>query len=162
MRDVELLVRFFAFDRFLPRHVGNLKPLLDMTCEGLNRDWADQEAQIRQRGSDCEYAVDSTLAVFGDNAFRRWNHDRYERPFNRAVYDVMTFYGKDRVVADAMRAHAPRLRENEHSGNVRAGAPQLRKLDSVAPSHRSRRTRHREAGHSEQAGALQAEEGAFL
>jgi hypothetical protein len=109
MRDVELLVRFFAFDRFLPTHYGNLKPLLDTTCARLNEDWADEHDRIERRARECERAIDATLAVFGDHAFRRWSHDRYERPFNRAVYDVMVFYAKDPEVAELMVTNGPQV-----------------------------------------------------
>ena len=106
MRDVELLVRFFAFDRFLPDHFGNLKPLLDLTCESLNSFWASEEEQIRTQASRCEQAIRATMEIFKGHAFRRWNEGRYERPFNRAVFDVMTFYAKDPAVASAMTGKA--------------------------------------------------------
>lgn len=102
MRDVELLVRFFAFDRFLPEHHGNLKPLLDLTCAELNAEWSAKAERIVASARECEGAIEATLTVFKDKAFRRWNTDEYERPFNRAIYDVMVFYAKDPAVADAM------------------------------------------------------------
>ncbi len=106
MRDVELLVRFFAFDGFLPQHFGNLKPLLDLTCEKLNAAWPEDEDTIREKAKDCEGAVKAVLTIFDEHAFRRWNDGRYERPFNRAVFDAMTFYAKDRDVAQSMMDNA--------------------------------------------------------
>lgn len=103
MRDVELLVRFFAFNYFLPRYVGNLKPLLDQTCDALNQQWPNAEARIRAEAENCREAISATVDVFEDAAFRRWSGTVFERPFNRAVFDVMTFYGKDGNVRDAMR-----------------------------------------------------------
>jgi hypothetical protein len=55
----ELLVRFFAYDRFLPEHYGNLKPLLDTTCAQLNRAWAQERMNLEQRASDCERAFEA-------------------------------------------------------------------------------------------------------
>jgi hypothetical protein len=103
MRDVELLVRYFAFDRFLPSHFGNLKPLLDRTCESLNSAWEDEAEAIKESARGCEEAIQAIQGVFGKDAFRRWNEVRFERPFNRAVYDVMLFYAKHQNVAEAMR-----------------------------------------------------------
>jgi Protein of unknown function DUF262 len=104
MRDVELLVRYFAFDRFLPEHSGNLKPLLDLTCEALNEAWPREEGSIKGLATACERAIEVTLEVFGENAFRRWRDDRYERPYNRAVFDAMVFYAKDGEVTAGMLA----------------------------------------------------------
>jgi Protein of unknown function DUF262 len=105
MRDVELLVRFFAFDYFLPRYTGNLKPFLDGACETLNAQWTSLSTEIEDRASACETAIMTTLEVFGDAAFRRWNQEAYERPFNRAVYDVMTYYFKGPAIAKAAVAN---------------------------------------------------------
>jgi hypothetical protein len=105
MRDVELLVRFFAFDSYLPGYTGNLKPLLDTTCEDLNLKWPTQEARIRASAKACEAGIRTTMTVFGANAFRRYSGHGYERPFNRAVYDVVMFYFKDASVRAAAEEH---------------------------------------------------------
>ncbi|MBG6069179.1 DUF262 domain-containing protein [Micromonospora ureilytica] len=102
MRDVELLVRFYAFSYFLPSYVGNLKPLLDRTCEILNKRWDSDGDQLRFDAESCRFAIAITVNIFGANAFRRWNQTAYERPFNRAVFDVMVFYGRDPAVRAAM------------------------------------------------------------
>lgn len=102
MRDVEVLVRFYAFQRFLPEYTGALKPLLDLTCERLNASWHVEQEGITADADACERAISATFEAFGDNAFRRWNEDHYERPFNRAIFDVMTYYAADEGVARRM------------------------------------------------------------
>ncbi len=113
MRDVELLVRYFGFHNFLPDYSGNLKPFLDTTCERLNLSWKSDESLIRASAEDCANAISSTLQIFGEDAFRRWNPSakRYERPFNRAVFDVMTFYFRDHEVASQATENATAVRE---------------------------------------------------
>jgi hypothetical protein len=104
MRDVEILVRYFAFIRFLPEYIGNLSPLLDLTCQRLNRDWIDSKDGILADADACREAIRVTYEVFGENAFRRWSGRSFEAPFNRAVFDVMTFYAREESVRDGMLA----------------------------------------------------------
>jgi hypothetical protein len=105
MRDVELLVRYFAFDRFLGDYAGQLKPFLDLTCSRLNDQWAEDEAGIRTDADRCVSAIEATESIFGNGAFKRWTGQRWESRFNRAVFDVMTYYFKDRQLAEAAREH---------------------------------------------------------
>jgi Protein of unknown function DUF262 len=95
MRDVEILVRFFGFARFLNRYDGNLKAFLDLTCHELNAAWPREHDAIGNAADACDSAIRATEAVFGANAFRRWNGQRYEGRFNRAVFDVMVYYFTD-------------------------------------------------------------------
>jgi hypothetical protein len=110
MRDVELLVRFFAFARFLAHYEGNLKKFLDETCRELNRVFAEEQAGIEADAAHCEDAIRATQSIFGRNAFRRWNGERYEGRFNRAVFDVMVFYFRNPDVAAAAENNAEAVR----------------------------------------------------
>ncbi len=101
MRDVELVVRFFAFDQFLADYAGNLKKFLDDTCKRLNARWADQQHQLREVAGTLDAAIAATFAVFDEFSFRRWNGRRFESYFNRAVFDVMTYFFKHPKVARA-------------------------------------------------------------
>lgn len=100
MRDVEILIRFFGFSLFLSDYRGNLKAFLDETCRALNATWAESEAEVVALAAACENAIQTAQAVFGEFAFRRWNGETYERRFNRAVFDVMTYYFKDERIAE--------------------------------------------------------------
>ena len=92
MRDVEVLIRFYAFQRFLYQYDGNLKAFLDRTCLELNQTWDERGNSIRALADVFDRALETTFDVFGDDAFRRWSGDRFEGRFNRAVFDVMTYY----------------------------------------------------------------------
>jgi hypothetical protein len=102
MRDAELLVRYYAFRNFFTDYRGNMKAFLDDTCERLNLRWALHEASIRAQLSDLNSAFTTTFEIFGvESAFRKWDGKTYERRANRAVYDIMTHYFSDPVVAGA-------------------------------------------------------------
>jgi hypothetical protein len=101
MRDVELLVRYFGFARFIEEYRGNLKAFLDMTCERLNSAWDEEEEEIRREAERCDAAIETTRKIFGEDAFRRYTDGAYEGRFNRAVFDAMVFYFRDAQVAKA-------------------------------------------------------------
>jgi Protein of unknown function DUF262 len=92
MRDVELLIRFFAFAFYLQDYNGNLKQFLDSTCQILNECWDTEKEAIFEAADHCDAAIETTLSIFGKTAFRRFSPDNERAPFNRAVFDVMTFY----------------------------------------------------------------------
>ncbi|GMU40902.1 MAG: hypothetical protein AMXMBFR23_17680 [Chloroflexota bacterium] len=107
MRDVELLIRYFAFTFFLGDYRGNLKKFLDDACDHLNKRWNRDEDSIREELSRLDRAIEGTFVVFGDDAFMRWGGSDYEGRFNRAVFDIMVYYFKDpAVVRSAVRRKA--------------------------------------------------------
>jgi hypothetical protein len=116
MRDVEILVRYFAFALFLEQYRGNLKAFLDLTCRELNARWEAEQDSIERQADVCDLAIVATEAIFGENAFRRWTGGRYEGRFNRAVFDVMVFYLRDPAVAATA---------TERAGEVQAAYEQL-------------------------------------
>jgi hypothetical protein len=99
MRDVELLIRFIAFGRYLDTYAGNLKEFLDLACLRLNERWATESGSIEEEATGCELAIAATIRVFGNGAFRRWTGEHWERTFNRAVFDAETFYFRDAEIA---------------------------------------------------------------
>lgn len=50
------------------------------------------QPEIRGELLDFEAAVETSYKIFGDHAFRKWTSGSYERLFNRAIFDVMTYY----------------------------------------------------------------------
>jgi hypothetical protein len=104
MRDVEILLRFFAFSEYLEEYSGNLKHFLDETVERINQRWDQGEDEsIRRIAVECELAIEATFEAFGTQAFYRWSRGRYEGRFNRAVFDIMTFYFKNPSVRTLLR-----------------------------------------------------------
>ena len=92
MRDIELLVRFFAFKNFAGQYAGNLKDFLDMTCEKLNANWKKNAPTIHRQALEFEAAVDVAFQIFEGDPFRKWDDGKYETRFNRAIFDVVLYF----------------------------------------------------------------------
>jgi hypothetical protein len=92
MRDVELVVRYYAFRNFLANYTGDLKAFLDETCEVLNKNWDKNEVILKKQASELEKAIEITEQIFGKYAFRKWNGTQFEKVFNRAIFDIMVYY----------------------------------------------------------------------
>lgn len=104
MRDVELLVRFIAFQFFLSQYSGNLKKFLDDTCDQLNGAWGERSSEIENAASNCNSAIDVTREIFGPDAFHRHSAAGYENRFNRTVFDIMAFYfSQPQIAQEALK-----------------------------------------------------------
>ncbi|MBN7786924.1 DUF262 domain-containing protein [Ponticoccus gilvus] len=90
MKDVEIAVRFMAFhDRSVP-YKGNLKVFLDEYCKLRNKDF--EENQKIEELDTLELAIRCGLKEFSTKNFSRKflpKERRYERPFNRAIFDCL-------------------------------------------------------------------------
>lgn len=107
MRDAELLTRWFAFAHYAPNYAGDLKSFLDRTCETLNVEWDDRQEQLRSELLEFEAAIETTYEIFGPHAFRKWTPGAYERLFNRAIFDIITYFFARQDVRVAATAAAP-------------------------------------------------------
>ena len=93
MRDVELLVRYYAYKNFITDYSGGLKDFLDETCKKLNARWRQLEPSINDQAVQLEKAISATFKIFGNGlGFRKWDGENFERRFNRAVFDIMVYY----------------------------------------------------------------------
>jgi len=107
MRDVELFVRFMAFQYALQKYSGNLKRFLDDECEELNKQWPTQETTILEKAAQMEEAIGAAYEVFDDDAFRKWDGVQYENRFNKAVFDIVVYYfARERVRKRALAKKA--------------------------------------------------------
>jgi hypothetical protein len=90
MRDVELVVRYFAFELFLPTYRGNLKGFLDKTCDDLNKQWQSMEPKLRDVAAQMDVVIRAATKIFShQHVFRKWDGSRFESQLNRAVFDVI-------------------------------------------------------------------------
>jgi hypothetical protein len=92
MRDVELVLRFFAYRIFAREYSGDLKKFLDETTKKLNINWESRSEDLQSVALDLDQALITTESIFGKDQFRKWNGSNYERRINRAVFDIMTYY----------------------------------------------------------------------
>ncbi len=101
MRDVEIVVRYFAFKNYIERYTGNLKEFLDNTCEELNKVWRSDNSEIIQQANELNSAINATYEIFGDNAFYKFSDGEYSGIFNRPVFDLMTYFFSISEIRDA-------------------------------------------------------------
>ena len=106
MRDVELLVRYYAFRNFLPEYTGSLKAFLDGTCKVLNQEWDHRKSELESQAREFELALGATFSIFGANACRKSDGEQYEARLNRAVFDIMVYYFSFVKIRDAAVAKA--------------------------------------------------------
>lgn len=109
MRDAELVIRYFAFRNYLSEYTGNLSPLFDSTTKKLNEVWVTDQAFITNQASDLTEAIKAVIAIFGANAFRKWNGTSYERPMNRAIFDVMVLFMDKQPIREAAVAEKEKV-----------------------------------------------------
>lgn len=102
MRDSELVLRFIAFDTKLPEYQGDFKAFLDDTTRRFELDWKKGEAEAKQAFERLDLALGVAAHLFGDDAFKKWLGDRYERVINRALFDAVTRFFADKPVAAAI------------------------------------------------------------
>ena len=93
MRDVELIIRYFSFRNLLGNYRGNMKDFLDKACAFFNADWSKQKALLIQQLVELDEAHKTIMAAFRSEApdynYGKWVGDRFERRFNRAIFDVL-------------------------------------------------------------------------
>jgi hypothetical protein len=101
MRDVEIVVRYFAFKFFLEEYSGSLKEFLDDSCSKLNKKWGNEETLIRKQAEELNNAIIHTYHIFDKNAFSKFDDDDFTHIFNRPVFDMMTYYFSFTEIRDA-------------------------------------------------------------
>lgn len=95
MRDMEIATRYLAYRKFAGGYSGNMKKVLDETSDFYAKSFEVQAGTLDAEWQSFEDAMALTKEVFGDDAFKSGSQGKYQRSFNRAVLDVMTFYFSD-------------------------------------------------------------------
>lgn len=103
MRDIELVVRFFAFKYFINDYNGNLKKFFDETVNSLNQCWSKQERNIVQHAESLNQAISLGFDIFEGKPFRKWKNSAFDTRFNRAIYDIMVYYFSNNSIFEAAR-----------------------------------------------------------
>jgi hypothetical protein len=89
MIDAEIMVRFLGFHLAPIMYRGNLKVFLDGVCENLNSRWDRESETVMKAAATMEEAIDAAFTIFGeDSACHKWSGSKWERSFNRAIFDV--------------------------------------------------------------------------
>lgn len=109
MRDVELVIRFFAFQNFIEGYSGNLKRFFDQTVQTLNNRWANRSQEIESSANELNNAINYTHSIFGENSFKKWKNSNYQGRFNRAVFDIMVYYFSNPNIRNLCDKYKPEL-----------------------------------------------------
>jgi len=104
MRDVELVLRFVAFDKSFTDYKGDLKKFLDETVSFYDAAWDQTLPTLNRSLERLSIALDAANAIFGSDAFKKWNGNKFERRTNRAVFDVVTRYFSDAQIVERAKA----------------------------------------------------------
>lgn len=92
LRDVELLLRLVALQRFSPLYRGNMKAFLDNSMKSLNKDWASERSEIEDLTQQIFQATKTAIRIFGSEVGKKYKGGRYERVLNRALFEVQAYY----------------------------------------------------------------------
>lgn len=93
MRDVELMVRYYAFKYYIKDYNGSLNEFFNETCDKLNQDWATKKEEILKDAQEFENAVSFIYSYFEEDAFKVYftkENTGYFGPFNRPMFDLLT------------------------------------------------------------------------
>ena len=94
MGDVELAVRFLAFQDDSIQYSGDLKRFLDLTCEEYNNQFSSPafSAKCESLLKEMNAGIELGISTFGIDKFcRKYQDGKYETRFNRAVFDVLVY-----------------------------------------------------------------------
>lgn len=98
MRDTELLLRYFSFKNYISIYSGTLKNFLDDTCKKLNSEWNEKKELIKNQLISFEAAHECIASIFKGNQYKKWNGNKYESRFNRAIFDIFVLSFSDEKV----------------------------------------------------------------
>jgi hypothetical protein len=111
MRDSELVLRFIAYDRDLQSYSGNFKEFLDTATRYYENSWDSRRAEVDERLNRLDVSLDTTFSIFGNDSFKKWLGDKYEKVMNRAVFDCVARYFADEDVSRLALSHKQQVIE---------------------------------------------------
>lgn len=96
MRDIELALRYYGYLYNRENYNGNLREFLDDTCKKMNEIWEKEQAKIKMQFKELEKSINFCFDIFErKHAFSKWENGEYNNRFNRALFEVFTFYFSD-------------------------------------------------------------------
>lgn len=105
MRDIELVVRYFAFKYFINDYNGNLKNFFDETVNKLNQSWSNKERNIIQHAEALNQAILLSIDIFDGKPFRKWKNRTFDTRFNRAIFDIMVYYFSNNSIFEVAQSN---------------------------------------------------------
>ena len=121
MRDIELALRYYGYLYNREHYNGNLREFLDDTCKRMNEIWEKEQTKIKMQFTELEKSINFCFDIFGQKqAFSKWENGDYNNRFNRALFEVFTFYFSD-----------TNIRHNINKGQFEQGFRKICETDSV-------------------------------
>lgn len=103
MRDIEIILRYFAFKNFLKSYKDSLKDFLDDSCNLINEDWDVNSQKYIDQLKELENAIVFTKEIFGEkHGFSKYLKGEYTAIFNRTIYDIMVYYFSDSGIRERL------------------------------------------------------------
>ncbi|MCM1125307.1 MAG: DUF262 domain-containing protein [Lachnospiraceae bacterium] len=103
MRDIELALRYYGYLYNRENYNGNLREFLDDTCKKMNEIWDEEQIKIKNQFKELEESIKFCFDIFGQKqAFSKWENGEYNNRFNRALFEVFTFYFSDANVRHSL------------------------------------------------------------
>lgn len=144
MSDVELAIRFLAFNDQQLEYSGDLKFFLDEFCRIKNLQFSENSGQMQNTEgllSEMSYAIEEGFSEFGDRFFcRKFADGSYETRFNRAIFDVLVGSLSNRGVRSWAADHRGQLKSLYETVSTRH--PEfVKSVESTTKSPEATRTR---------------------
>lgn len=93
-RDIENLLRLFAFVMYPKEYKGNLKRFLDEKMEEITKNWGNLHIAIKEQYEKINSAIELLRDMFDDYKFigRKYDVDVFSNRFNKVLFEVEVFY----------------------------------------------------------------------
>ena len=108
MKDVELIIRYYAFKFFIHEYDGKLRKFFDLTSKQLNKLWETEQQKISSELQNLQKSIKLVFDIFGDNAFRKYLKEGYSRQFNKVVFDLLTYFLSDKQMQEILKDEGSR------------------------------------------------------
>ncbi len=94
LKDIEIILRVFAFRMFASDYTGNLKKFLDDKMALITKDWSNFESEISNTYKEFNDTIEYLSTVFGSSSKigRKVTNNEFESRFNRVIFEVQCFY----------------------------------------------------------------------
>ncbi len=93
MKDVELALRFYAYQYNIENYKGNLKEFLDGTCKLINKKWENIQDDVEDLFKELENSIKFSYELLSiEMPFSRFENNKSIGRFNKAIFDVFSYY----------------------------------------------------------------------
>lgn len=93
LRDIEFLLKYFAFSILGKNYTGNLRQFLDDFMKETNKNWNIRESVIKSEYEEFNKGINNLRKVFTLKEIgRKFSNSKYESTLNKALLEIQIFY----------------------------------------------------------------------